>query len=90
MDKYETVDLKAKHLKLEDFEKVLESDVLKNISCIEMSFHIEDDLEYEDCWVGKMPDKDDTNKEIYWYELVEDGSQSYKYVRAATPIFTRE
>ncbi|QUH20384.1 hypothetical protein [Alkaliphilus sp. B6464] len=66
-------------IKLEDFIKILSSDVLKSNSCIEMNFCIDNAVEYEDCWMGKMPDNDTINKEIYWYGLVEDGSQSYNY-----------
>lgn len=66
-------------IKLEDFIEVLKSDVLESNSCIEMNFCIDDDAEYHDCWIGKMPDKDNPNKEIYWYGLVQDGSQAYDY-----------
>lgn len=65
-------------IKLQDFIKVLNENVLENNTCIEMNFCIDDDLEYEDCWLGKMADKDN-NKEIYWYGLVDDGSQAYSY-----------
>lgn len=66
-------------IKLQDLVKVLSEDVLKNNSCIEINFCIDNDVEYEDCWMGKMPDKNNVNKEIYWYGLVEDGSQGYDY-----------
>ena len=66
-------------IKLEDLIKVLKSDVISNKSCIEMNFCIENDTEYDDCWIGKMPDRDNPNKEIYWYGLVRDGSQAYDY-----------
>jgi hypothetical protein len=57
-------------IKLQDLVKVLSEDVLKNNSCIEINFCIDNDVEYEDCWMGKMPDKNNVNKEIYWYGLV--------------------
>lgn len=66
-------------LKLQDLIKILSEDVLKNNSCIEINFCIYNDVKYEDCWMGKMPDKNNVNKEIYWYGLVEDGSQAYDY-----------
>jgi hypothetical protein len=66
-------------INLQDLIKVLSEDVLKNNSCIEINFCIDNDVEYEDCWMGKMPDKNNVNKEIYWYGLVADGSQGYDY-----------
>lgn len=46
-----------------------------------MNFCIDNDNEYEECWLGKMPDRDDPSKEVYWYGLVPDGSQAYDYSR---------
>lgn len=66
-------------IKLEDLIKVLKSDVIQSNSCIEMNFSIDNDLEYEDCWIGKMPDKDNHDKELYWYGLIRGGSQAYNY-----------
>lgn len=65
---------------LQDIITVLKSDVVKYNSCIEMSFCINNDAEYKDCWLGKMPDRNEPSKEVYWYGLVQDGSQSYNYV----------
>ena len=65
-------------IKLQDLVAILSNDVVKNNSCIEMEFSI-DDTEYDDCWLGKMPDRDESNKEIYWYGLAPDGSQAYEY-----------
>ncbi|WP_291648314.1 hypothetical protein [Clostridium sp.] len=64
--------------KLEDLIRVLNVNVLENDTCVEMNFSIDDDLEYGDCWLGKTSNNDN-NKEIYWYGLVEDGSQAYNY-----------
>lgn len=36
---------------LQDLITVLNSDVVKYNSCIEMSFCINNDTEYEDCWL---------------------------------------
>lgn len=66
-------------IKLNDLITILNSDVVKYNSCIEMNFCIDNDTEYEDCWLGKMPDRDDYGKEVYWYGLVPDGSQAYDY-----------
>lgn len=68
-------------IKLEDLIKILNSDVIKYKSCIEMNFCIDNDVEYEDWWIGKMQDRENSGKEIYWYGLVEDGSQAYKYAK---------
>lgn len=66
-------------IKLEDLIEVLSSDVIRNHSCIEMNFFIDNDDEYKNCWLGKKPHNDDPNKEVYWYGLVKDGSQAYSY-----------
>ena len=61
-----------------DFEKAMSYDVVNNNACIEVEFSIEDAEEYTSCWLGKMPDPE-TSKEIYWFGLVEDGSQAYDF-----------
>lgn len=66
-------------LKLQDLIIILNRDVVKCNSCIEMKFCIDDDMEYKDCWLGKMADKKNMGKKIYWYGLVSDGSQAYEY-----------
>lgn len=43
-------------IKLTDLIRVLNENVLENNTCIEMNFCIDDDIEYEDCWLGKTPD----------------------------------
>jgi hypothetical protein len=66
---------------LQDLITVLNNDVVKYNSCIEMNFCINNDTEYEDCWLGKMPDRNEPGKEVYWYGLVQDGSQAYDYAK---------
>jgi len=66
-------------INLQDLIKVLNTDVLTSAYCIEISFCIDNDTDYEYCWMGKMPDENNVDKEIYWYGLVEDGSQAYDY-----------
>lgn len=68
-------------IKLQDLIRILSSDVIKYGCCIEMNFCINNDNEYKECWLGKMPDRDDPSKEVYWYGLVPDGSQAYDYSR---------
>lgn len=66
-------------LKIDELVKILSNDVLKYNTCIEMNFCIENDEVYGDCWLGKLPNKDKENTEIYWYGLVSDGSQAFEY-----------
>lgn len=66
-------------LKFQDLIKILEKDVVKDNACIEMNFCIDEDTEYEDCWLGKMIDNTVEGGELYWYGLVADGSQAYEY-----------
>jgi len=68
-------------IKLQDLITVLKSDVVKYNSCIEINFCIDDDTEYEDCWLGKMPNRDNLGKEVYWYGLTSDGLQAYDYAK---------
>jgi hypothetical protein len=58
---------------------ILKTDVTTQDTCVELNFCIDNDLEYVDCWLGKMPDKIAKDKEVYWYGLVPDGSQAYDY-----------
>lgn len=76
-------------IKLQDLIKILNSDVLKSNFCIEMNFCIDNDTEYVDCWMGKMPDKNDSNKELYWYGLVSDGSQEYDYTELEDFLYAK-
>lgn len=68
-------------IKLQDLITILSSDVAKYNSCIEMNFCIDNDPKYGDCWLGKMPDRNEHCKEVYWYGLVPDGSQAYDYTK---------
>lgn len=70
-----------KKIKLQDLITILNSDVIIYNSCVEMNFGIDNDTEYKDCWLGKMPDRDKIGKEVYWYGLVADGSQAYDYAK---------
>jgi hypothetical protein len=63
---------------LEDFEKMMQFDVVKRNACIEIDFSIDGDMTYCGCWLGKTIDRE-TNKSLYWYGLAEDGSQAYEY-----------
>ena len=63
---------------LEQFEKMMEFDVVKNHCCIEVEFDVDGSLEYNSCWLGKTIDGS-TKAAVYWYGLVLDGSQAYGY-----------
>ena len=47
--------------------------------CIEIEFSVKEEPTYQSCWMGKMPDREKKEKEIYWYGLVPDGSEAYDY-----------
>lgn len=68
-------------IKLQDLIKILNNDVVKYNSCIEMNFCIDNDIVYDDCWLGKMPDRDNPRKTVHWYGLIPDGSQAYEYTK---------
>lgn len=65
-------------IKLEEFKQLLSLNVLYG-SCLEINFAIEADEIYRNCWLGKMQDPKNYEKELYWFGLVEDGSQAYEY-----------
>ena len=65
-------------IKFQHLVAVLSSDVINNNTCIEMEFSI-DDTEYDDCCLGKMTDRDNPKKEIYWISLDPDGSRAYEF-----------
>lgn len=53
-------------LPLEQFKQLLEYDVVKNHTCIEVEFCVDDVAEYDSCWLGKTIEEL-TNKTVYWY-----------------------
>ncbi len=59
--------------------------------CIEIDFTVRGFLNYKYCWMGKMPDQSDKNKELYWFGLAEDGSKAHDFDNFFTfstaPIF---
>ena len=52
---------------------------VQNKYCIEIEFFVKGYPNYQSCWMGKMPDKTNKDKELYWYGLVHDCSESYDY-----------
>ncbi len=65
-------------ISLATFEKMMQYDVVKNKACIEIEFSVDEDPIYFACCLGKMFDGE-TNRGLYWYGLVADGSQAYDY-----------
>lgn len=47
--------------------------------CIEIEFSVKGHFKYQSCWMGKMPDDKNIEKDLYWYGLVPDGSEAYCY-----------
>lgn len=47
--------------------------------CIEIAFSVKGYAKYQACWMGKMPDETDSEKDLYWYGLVPDGSEGYDF-----------
>ena len=76
-----------------EFELIMSRDLLANMPenydiselasykigpCIEIEFCVDNDKEYQECWMGKMIKKD-TKENVYWFGLTEDGNQAYDY-----------
>ena len=47
--------------------------------CIEIEFSVKGHSRYQSCWMGKMPNKANKEKNIFWYGLVSDGTEGYDY-----------
>ena len=68
-----------KKINFKDFECIMSYDVSKKQDpCIEMRFCVDDCVEYQSSWLGKMIDKE-TKEPIFWLGLTEDGLQGYDY-----------
>lgn len=65
---------------LNDFFVIMSHNISKNqfYHEIEIEFCIDDSDIYKNCWLGKLLDKD-TKKELFWYGLVQDGSEAYDF-----------
>ena len=74
----------------EDIETLFSFD-LDGRCCIEIEFSVKGYPEYQSCWMGKMPNEEDEEKDLYWYGLVTDGSESYEYDNfqdfSSAPVF---
>ena len=65
-------------ISFDDITKLFAID-LKNKSCIEIEFCVAGLSDYQNCWMGKMPDEFRKHKEVYWFGLSSDGSKAYDY-----------
>ena len=65
-------------LSFEDITKIFSFDS-DGKKCIEIEFSVNGYPKYQSCFMGKMPDKENAGKELYWYGLVPDGSEAYDY-----------
>jgi len=61
-----------------DITKLFSYD-LKDEACIEIEFAVKGFSDFQSCWMGKMPDKTDKEREVYWYGLSADNSEIYEY-----------
>ena len=62
--------------------------------CVEIQFLLKGSPRYQSCWMGKMPNREHREKEVYWYGLVSDGSEAYDYDNfrafSTAPVFAGE
>ena len=65
-------------ISFEDITKLFSFD-LEGKTCIEIEFSVKGYPKYQSCWMGKMPNEENKEKELYWYGLVPDGSESPEY-----------
>lgn len=72
-----TEDLYGK-ISFEQISKVFTFNI-ENQYCIEMCFSLDGNKKYTNCWMGKCPNREDKQKDVYWFGLVADGSESYNY-----------
>ena len=61
-----------------DITKVFSFDLQGNY-CIEVLFSVKGYPKFQHCWMGKMPYKNDTQEDSYWFGLFSDGSGAYDY-----------
>ncbi len=52
---------------------------LQNDCSIEIEFLIKGEPQYQECWMGKMLEETNPEKELYWYGFVPNGKGAYDY-----------
>lgn len=65
-------------ISFDDIIKVFSFD-LQGKYCIEILFSVKGNPKLQHCWMGKLPDKNDTQEDSYWFGLFPDGSAAYDY-----------
>ncbi|MCL1924949.1 MAG: hypothetical protein FWF50_05115 [Defluviitaleaceae bacterium] len=66
-------------ISFKDFKKIMELEIYENKGLgFEIEFDIDNSEIYQSSWMGKMLDKE-TKKQVYWFGLVQDGSQAHEY-----------
>lgn len=70
--------MKMYKISLDDFKRIMEYDITENQKCIEIEFSVDNSVEYQAAWLGKMVDRH-TMKVEFWFGLTEDGSQAYEF-----------
>jgi hypothetical protein len=74
----------------ENFAKIFAFDT-KGKYCIEIEFSVKGHPKYRSCWMGKLPDEKNKEKEVYWYGLLPDGSEAHSYDNfqdfSSAPVF---
>ena len=77
-------------ISFKDFTKLFSFD-LEGKLCIEIEFSVKGYPKYQSCWMGKLPDKKNNDKELYWFGLVADGTEEYGYDNfidfSSAPVF---
>ncbi len=79
-------------ISMQQFDIIMGIDVIARNICIEIEFCINEDPEYDSCWLGKTGvTVEEIKYEVFWYGLVADGSQAYEYYSAEefsnAPVF---
>ena len=62
----------------EDITKLFSCD-LEGEFCIEIEILLKEEPKYQTCWMGKTPNEENKEKELFWYGLVPDGTEAYDY-----------
>lgn len=65
-------------LMYQGFEHIMSVDIIAHKISIEMEFLVDNFPMYQNCYLGKMANKD-AEKVEYWFGLTPDGTQAYSY-----------
>jgi len=65
-------------ISFKDFLQIMSYDVVKNQTCIEIEFCVDNCVDYQASWMGKAVDRE-TKDAVFWFGLTEDGLQAYEF-----------